>query len=426
MSSARVVRRHTIAGVLVVAVIALTAACSSLGRSSQSPAGAEEPQASTSPTGAPDAGSAATTAPELTPVVASVLFPPVPFEGSDGRVHLVYELGVTNFTQGSVVIHRLDIDDAASGDRVVRLGRRAVNSRLQPAGGRDSVNGLDASQTATLFVHVTLAPDAPVPTALTHVLTVTAEVAPPGANPLTERVATTPVDARTLPVLGPPLMGKDFVAADGCCDASRHTRAILPIDGKLFVAQRYAIDYEKINKNGRIYVGKRKDPSSYMIYGHKALAVADGTVVTTIDNLPEQTPGQFPENIPLDQADGNSVVIDLGDGFFANYAHLQPGSVRVQAGDRVQRGDVLGLVGNSGNSLAPHLHFHVMNGPSPLASQGLPYLVDAFGVTAQSRSTAAFDKAEADGTPLVTVPSQEGRHTDQLVLDQRIVSFAGG
>ena len=69
------------------------------------------------------------------------------------------------------------------------------------------------------------------------------------------------------------------------------------------------------------------------------------------------------------------VVLDLGGGRFAFYAHLQPGSLRVKAGDRVKAGQVLGLVGNSGNSTEPHLHFHISNGISPLGSEGLPYAI---------------------------------------------------
>jgi murein DD-endopeptidase MepM/ murein hydrolase activator NlpD len=152
--------------------------------------------------------------------------------------------------------------------------------------------------------------------------------------------------------------------------------------------------------------------------------VADGTVAVAADNLPEQTPGTFPTNISPAEADGNSVVLDIGNGFYANYAHFQPGSVKVQVGDTVKRGDVLGLVGNSGNSVAPHLHFHVMNGPSQLASEGLPYLIDSFTVTGQVDSTAAFDKAEAEGTPIGTVAGVTSTtHEDQMVLDQNIVTY---
>jgi murein DD-endopeptidase MepM/ murein hydrolase activator NlpD len=155
------------------------------------------------------------------------------------------------------------------------------------------------------------------------------------------------------------------------------------------------------------------------------LAVADGTVVGTRNDLAEQTPGTYPTNIGITEADGNFVVLDIGNGFYVNYAHMQPGSVRPKLGDKVKRGDVIGLVGNTGNSVAPHLHLHVMDGPSPLASQGLPYLYDHFTITGQVASTADFDASEAKGIPLITVPGvQPTQHADQLILDQNLVSFA--
>jgi murein DD-endopeptidase MepM/ murein hydrolase activator NlpD len=154
------------------------------------------------------------------------------------------------------------------------------------------------------------------------------------------------------------------------------------------------------------------------------LAVGDGTVVGTRNDLPEQVPGTFPAGIAIDEADGNYVVLDIGNGFYVNYAHMQPGSVRPKVGDRVAKGTVLGLVGNTGNSVAPHLHLHVMNGPSPLASQGLPALYDRFTVTGQVASTADFDAAEGKGVPLVLMPGRTSSdHTDQMILDQNIVTF---
>ncbi len=119
------------------------------------------------------------------------------------------------------------------------------------------------------------------------------------------------------------------------------------------------------------------------------------------------------------------MILDIGGGNYALYAHFQPGSIRVKEGDQVKRGDVLALVGNSGNSLAPHLHFHVMSGRLSLASNGLPYEIDSFKVTGQNTAgTAAFDEAEAEGTPLKVDPVSPARRvTDAMPLDQTVVSF---
>lgn len=361
---------------------------------------------------------------ELTPIVAKVLYAPIPFTASDGRTHLVYELEATNFTSGKTTIGQLEVLDADTGDVVSTLDAKEVASRLQPAGLREATDTFDPSMTALIFLHLTFDEADQVPDRLVHRLSVQADAAPPDRQRITEKVAQTNVDHRNVVTVGPPLKGSNYLAADSCCDATRHTRAALPIDGEVWLAQRYAVDYEQLDSDDRVYSGQKEDPKSYTIYGQEAIAVADATVVKVIDGLPEQVPGTFPQAISPDEADGNSVILDIGGGNYALYGHFQPGSVRVKEGDQVKRGDVLGLVGNSGNSLAPHLHFHVMDGPQPLASNGLPYTIDTFTVTGQSPGTEAFDEAEDKGTPLEISPMDPVKVVSKAMpLDQRVVSF---
>lgn len=106
---------------------------------------------------------------------------------------------------------------------------------------------------------------------------------------------------------------------------------------------------------------------------------------------------------------------------FSASTHMQPGSIRVHRGENVKLGQVIGLVGNSGNSIAPHLHFQVTAGPSSLTSDGLPYEIDKFQVIGKSLGTEAFDKAEADGTRLEFTPVEPARVVrNALPLDQLI------
>ncbi len=228
-----------------------------------------------------------------------------------------------------------------------------------------------------------------------------------------------------VPVLGAPFIGKNYLAADGCCDAIRHIRALLPINGRLRLAQRFAIDWEQVDASGRLVTGDLSVPENYVIYGKPALAVADGLVVAAVDIFDDQVPGEAPEGLAFQEADGNHVVLKISEGVYVLYAHFAPGSVAVKEGDQVAKGDVLGLIGNSGNTIAPHLHLHVMDGPSALNADGLPYVFESFLLTAiNSEGTEAFDLAEATGVPvpldMVTPPVP---YRNLLVMDQWLVDW---
>src|SRR5262249_42152682 len=134
-----------------------------------------------------------------------------------------------------------------------------------------------------------------------------------------------------------------------------HRRALIPVDGKVRIAQRFATDWVLIGADGQLFQGDPAHNENWYGYGVEVLAVADGRVVEVKDGIPENVPltGEFAVPITLETLGGNYVLVDLGEGHFAFYAHLQPRSLRVQVGDPVQRGQVLALLGNSGNSDAP-------------------------------------------------------------------------
>lgn len=79
---------------------------------------------------------------------------------------------------------------------------------------------------------------------------------------------------------------------------------------------------------------------------------------------------------------GNHVILDLGEGTYAVYAHVQRGSLQVRAGDTVRAGQPIARVGNSGNTTEPHLHFHLMDGPDPDSARGIPFTWRGVGVPA--------------------------------------------
>ena len=87
-------------------------------------------------------------------------------------------------------------------------------------------------------------------------------------------------------------------------------------------------------------------------------------------------------------------MVDIGNQKFAFFAHVQPGSLRVHVGDRVKKGQVIALLGNSGNSTEPHLHFHVSDalasGTTTLGSEGLPYAFPELTLVGRCAVTTAI------------------------------------
>lgn len=361
--------------------------------------------------------------PHLTPFVVDVLSPPRTAYGADDRRHLVYELRVANPTASEIKFTSVHVIDSDTGRPLLELDRDAIAKHLAIGGRRGAESAdLGVGQFGVLFVHVALEAGTPTPKSIAHQVTV--QLVQRGLS-ITMAVGQTPVQDLPPVVLGPPLVGKGYIAGDGCCDSIRHVRALLPLNGRFALAQRFAIDWEQINAENRLLNGNPKVLSAYTIFGKEVVAVADGTVVAIRNDLPEQVPGRLPENLSVEEADGNFVVLDIGGGTYVLYAHLQPGSVRVPPGARVRRGQPIGRVGNTGNSQAPHLHLHVMDGPSPLLSNGIPYVIDDFVLTAtDSAGTADFDRAEATGAPLtLSLQSPVRPQRNRLPMDLMVVDF---
>jgi hypothetical protein len=359
----------------------------------------------------------------MTPLVLAVPDAPVPFMGSDGRVHLVYELWVTNFSSADVVVKSVEV--LGDGGVLENLDGAMVAGRLQAGGVRDSAGTLVKSSQALLFLNVALEAGAAIPHQLSHRLALHVNAAPPGMQEMSETGGVVAVTHQEVALIGAPLRGEGYISADSCCESTRHRRAAMPVNGRVWVAQRFAVDWEQVDSQGRIYMGPQEKLESYAIFGKPVLAVADAVVASVVDGRSEQTPGKYPTNISLDEADGNCVILDLGGGRFAMYAHLQPESIKVRKGDQVKLGQVIGLVGDSGNSVVPHLHFQVMDRASSLGSNGLPYEIREFQVTGKTGGTKAFDEAEEKGTPLAITPlSPVLQVKDAMPLDQLIVSFA--
>ena len=151
---------------------------------------------------------------------------------------------------------------------------------------------------------------------------------------------------------------------------------------KRFLAEAFAYDFLQIGANSKSFAREGKSNADYYAYGKKVLAAKAGTVVEARGDIAENTPG---ETTNVNTPGGNVVIIDHGNNQYGYYAHLKPFSIAVRRGAKVREGEVLGEVGNSGDSSEPHLHFHVMNGPDATQADGIPVVFENWKAQSQGR-----------------------------------------
>lgn len=432
-------RRVTPLLALLAAVVVFGASCAS--------DTATEAASTTSPAAPSSSGEAGVTVPDaFTPITLTAIgAPPLPFRGTDGELHVAYDLQLTNATAVPATLERIDVVDGADPTRV--LASFSGTDLVDPActfGDCNRLRSLPAKYVDTadippqesrvLFLDFTLDAADDVPGALLHHLYGTGAGSPAFGAPGPVDYLTTPVavSTRPVPVIAPPLRGANWVALNGCCEPGfPHRSSVMSVNGKLNNSQRFAVDWKRVDDRGEFYSGDRTSNDSYADYGADILAVADATVVSVLDGMAANAPGVLPASDPalaaeltVENVDGNHVVLDLGDGVYAMYAHLIAGSVAVKPGDTVTRGQVIGKLGNTGNANASHLHFQLMDGPSLLEADSLPYELTGFDYAGQVPPQLIADADDYLTGVFVDVAAlaREPR-TDQLPLKLAVVDF---
>lgn len=183
--------------------------------------------------------------------------------------------------------------------------------------------------------------------------------------------------------VGPPLRGEW---------AALHTPAErVPSHGTNFLGQRYAYDFIRpaaqrdlpYEKGFLRHLLAFQPAHAFLCWDEPVYSVFGGVVTETGDGWPDRLKVNLlyalfsstvfppsPTEDDLRPLAGNYVIV-AGEAAVAFYAHLRDGSVAVEAGREVKTGDVVGRVGNSGNSTMPHLHFHLMDRPDIRAAEGV-------------------------------------------------------
>jgi hypothetical protein len=325
---------------------------------------------------------------------------PSPVRGDDGRVYLSYNILVSNWSDHDLRFAGIEVLGAGDTLPIARYDtsalarpfrqRIALNSAPQSADGRLL---LPAGRTSIVAIGAVFDSGGAIPRAIIHRLRFEnhpsiAIITDQGTLSGALEIVSEPLllDHRPAVVLGPPVRGGPWLCANGLAATNAHAAAYVSGNARLRVPQRYGCDFQLVDSAINILPNPFPDTiSNDMFYGHSqdVVAVADATVEAVIDGIPENVP-QANGEVRMAVArtnrtvSGNLVTLNLGGGRFAFYAHLRPGTIRVRPGQRVRRGDLIGELGNSGNSVGPHLHFQVGNGPSLNSSVAVPYVFDSW------------------------------------------------
>ena len=179
----------------------------------------------------------------------------------------------------------------------------------------------------------------------------------------------------------------------------------IPSHGTDRLGTRYAYDFIQVDWERKGWPAYRVSLPQYLLFGvplneyycwgQKVYAPCDGTIVQAEDgykerertNLRSDLSGAYknahyfdPKKDDIQSVAGNYIIMECDDRVYAALVHLQTGSIQVTVGQSVKKGEVIGRVGHSGNSFAPHLHFQLMDSRDIATANGLPCAFEQYEV----------------------------------------------
>jgi hypothetical protein len=344
---------------------------------------------------------------EVTALHVNAAGPPRYVYGSDGRTHVDYDLVITNAFTAQATLRSLTV--TGGGKRLLRLSGRAFADHTHEILPMRPSARIPASATVVTVVDVVLPRSAgrKAPRRLTNRIHYTI---PRGAKfraaigSTTVHGPTLHTSRRTPAVIASPLRGSSWFAGNGCCadPSSAHRNALLSVGDTYRTIEMFAVDWVQ-EVNGSFFRGDGSQLSDWFDFGAPIYAVANGTVVLTVNNRPEAPLGAPAFRNPTvhkpSDFGGNEVIERIGPGRYATYEHLQTGSVLVLAGQRLRTGQPIARLGNSGNSSAPHLHFGIQDRPDLLTSNSLPFEIDHYTVEGNLSPASTPTRIVVSGRP---------------------------
>jgi hypothetical protein len=157
--------------------------------------------------------------------------------------------------------------------------------------------------------------------------------------------------------------------------------------------QRFAFDTLKIGADGKTHKGDGKTNEDYYAFGQEIIAPADGVATYVVDGVQDNVPGEMNRMF----VPGNLVVIKHAEGEYSLFAHFKQNSIRIKVGDKITKGQTIGLCGNSGNSSEAHLHYQFQNTPFFADEASMKVFFEKLNVKRDGKSELKTDYSPVKG-----------------------------
>jgi len=338
----------------------------------------------------------------------NVTFAPIEVKSTDGKVNLLYSVQTEDFETSGYKLKDFQVLNSANSGMLCSIKDTLTYLLITKENISAEDYPLREYSNFRMSVGLVLDPSQ-VPQKIKHKLILVKD-----GKEETFEGAETMVSQQQPSVISSPLKGERFISGNSTTILNNiHPAFQMKYKGITRVPERFCVDWNKIDDAGNYFNGDYQLCESWYVYGEKVYAVADGQVVSVKDGMPDQSP-VFTQPIPttLFDGEGNSVVIHINGGYVV-YGHLIPNSITVKPGQNVKDGDVIGKVGNSGDSDAPHLHFGLHTDFPYYISEGLSYYINTLEKTGSTGKM--FD-------PYIKLVAPE-THLNELVENWGVYNF---